>query len=221
MSTLSAPLPSHRADAVNRIMAAAEDLFAEHGYEAASMHAIAERAGVSKANVFHHFSSKESLYLAVLRNACRDAGERLHELGDESGPFPRRLDTYAHTLLTNMLDHAQVHRLILRELLTDGERRGQEFAEKVFGENFARFVGILRQAQRRGELRSDLDPAMVATLLIGANVFFFEAREVLKHFRDVGFADDPRRYSGMLADVLLRGIASPTVRAANEPSAQA
>jgi TetR/AcrR family transcriptional regulator len=97
---------------------------------------------------------------------------------------------------------------VLRELLTDGERRGQEFADKVYGENFARLVAILRHGQTRGELRADVDPAMVATLLIGANVFFFEAREVLKHFRDVDFAADPERYSAMLADILLRGIAA-------------
>ena len=206
MSALSSPAPAGRADAVARILAAAEELFGDHGYDAVSMHAIAARAGVSKANIFHHFSSKESLYLAVLRNACRESAERLHELGAETGPFEQRFTSYAHTMLGSMLEHGQVQRLVLRELLTDGERRGQEFAEKVFGENFARLVAILRNGQTRNELRADLDPAMVATLLIGANVFFFEAREVLRYFRDVDFATDPKRYSAMLVDILLRGI---------------
>ncbi len=210
MNAVSPSAPASRADAVARILAAAEELFGDHGYDAVSMHAIAARAGVSKANVFHHFSSKESLYLAVLRNACQESAERLHELGAETGPFEQRLASYASTMLDSMLEHGQVQRLILRELLTDGERRGQEFAEKVFGENFARLVAILRNGQTRGELRADLDAAMVATLLIGANVFFFEAREVLRHFRDVDFAADPRRYSAMLVDILLRGIAAPS-----------
>jgi TetR/AcrR family transcriptional regulator len=121
-------------------------------------------------------------------------------------------------MLDSMLEHGQVQRLILRELLTDGERRGQEFAEKVFGENFARLVAILRNGQTRGELRAELDPAMVATLLIGANVFFFEAREVLRHFRDVDFAGDSRRYSAMLVDMLLRGIAAKPERSKHKPT---
>jgi TetR/AcrR family transcriptional regulator len=208
MNTASSSVPAGRADAVARILTAAGELFGDHGYDAVSMHAIAARAGVSKANIFHHFSSKESLYLAVLRNACQESAERLHELGAETERFERRLSSYADTMLSSMLEHGQVQRLILRELLTDGEHRGQEFAEKVFGENFARLVAILRNGQTRGELRADLDPAMVATLLIGANVFFFEAREVLRHFRDVSFARDPGRYSAMLVDILLRGIAS-------------
>ncbi len=196
-----------RTDAVARILEAAASLFAEHGYDAISMNAIAVRAGVSKANIFHHFSSKESLYLAVVRAACHDAGERLGELGAERGPFADRFASYAASMLADMLDHDQIQRLILRELLVDSERRGKEFAEKVFGENFARFVAILRQGQLKGYLRADLDPAMMATVLIGANVFFFEARDVLKHFRDVDFAGDPTRYSAMLVDIMLRGIA--------------
>ena len=84
--------------------------------------------------------------------------------------------------------------------------RGQELAEQVFGENFAHLVTILRRAQQEGHLRADADPAMVAVLLVGANVFFFETRHVLRHFPDVEFADDPARYRDMLVEILLRGI---------------
>lgn len=194
--------------ATERILAAAATLFSEQGYDAVSISTIAERAGVSKANVFHHFTSKDELYFAVVREACRDT-ERIQAFVNHSGTFPERLADFAAAQLTNMLEQAPVARLILRELLKDGEHRGRELAEKVFGANFARLVEILRRGQRDGELRSDLDPAMVATLLIGANVFFFESQEVLRHFPDVQFAHQPSRYSGMLVDILLRGIAAP------------
>src|SRR3989304_9681542 len=81
-------------DATARILAAAEALFAKHGFDAVSMNAIAELANVSKANIFHHFSSKKALYLAVLRVACRDSTEHLQELFVETGPLPERLATY-------------------------------------------------------------------------------------------------------------------------------
>src|SRR3989338_8095555 len=193
-------------DAAARIRAAAEALFAEHGFDAVSLNAIAERAGVSKANIFHHLKSKHDLYLTVVRTACEISAERLQGLSGESGAFAQRLETYAHGMLADMLGHGEVSRLILRELLSNGEQRGQEFAEKVFGENFARLVETLRHGQARGELRRDADPAMIAALLIGANVFFFEARAVLRHFPDVAFARDPKLYSRMLADILLRGV---------------
>ncbi|MEA1890213.1 MAG: helix-turn-helix domain-containing protein, partial [Pseudomonadota bacterium] len=62
------------------ILDAAEILFAEKGFDAVSMRAIAEKADVSKANVFHHFGSKENLYLAVLRSAVTESSQILDEL---------------------------------------------------------------------------------------------------------------------------------------------
>lgn len=198
--------PATGGETVDRILAAAAALFAEGGYDGTSMNAIAVRAGVSKANLFHHFGSKKELYLAVVRTACRDA-ERLETLGGEhAGPFPARLTAYATDMLADMLANKQVHRLITRELVTHGEQAGKELAEKVFGCNFARLVAILRAGQARGELRADTDPAMVATLLVGANVFFFLSQDVLRHLPDVNFANDPARYARMVVDLLLTDI---------------
>lgn len=210
MKSLPVPVSSRNTvDAAARILRAAEALFSRHGYDGVSMSAIALQAGVSKANVFHHFSSKSALYLAVLQAACRDSAEHLNRLGADSGTLPERLSDFAENQLKHMLEQGRVTRLVLRELLKGGEQQGRELAEQVFGDNFARLVDILRVGQARGELRADVDPAMVATALIGANVFFFESHEVLRHFRDVDFALAPGRYSRMLVDLLLHGIANP------------
>jgi TetR/AcrR family transcriptional regulator len=206
------PQPTHlpaSSDTVERILAAAEALFAEHGFDAVSMSAIGEAAGVSKANVFHHFISKNDLYLAVLRNACRDATQHLDDLGNDQEALAERLPQFARAHLENLLEHGQVARLMLRELLSDNPRHGQELAEQVYGEKFSRFVAILRAGQQAGELRADIDPAMVATILIGANVFYFESRAALRHFPEVTFSQQPERYSTMLADILLHGILPP------------
>lgn len=193
-------------DAPQRILAAAEDLFAERGYDAVSMHAIATRAGMCKANVFHHFTSKNALYIAVLRQACRDSDENLHKLEGADLPFAERLAGFAREHLSQVLEHHKVSRLIQREMLHSDPSRAQEMAEKVFGDKFQHLVAVIREGREQGELRADVDPAMVATLLIGANVFFFEARDLLRHFPDVSFAANPERYSRHLVDILLRGI---------------
>lgn len=91
-------------------------------------------------------------------------------------------------------------------MLENGPQRGKEFAEQVFGQNFASLVKILRAGQTKGELRKGVDPAMLATLLIGADVFFFQSHEVLRHCPDVSFTDAPESCSSMLVDILLHGI---------------
>jgi TetR/AcrR family transcriptional regulator len=97
-------------------------------------------------------------------------------------------------------------RLVLRDLLENGEARGKDLAEQVFGANFAKLVEIIRHGQARSELRDDVDPAMVAVMLIATNVYFFEARDLLRHLPAVDFADDPQRYSAQMLSLLLSGI---------------
>lgn len=197
-------------DTVERILATAEAMFAEHGFDAVSINAIAVQAGVSKANVFHHFSSKNELYVAVLRCACADAAAQLDRLGGTDGPLPQRLRRFAGEHLGHLLEKEHVSRLILRELLKDSVHHGQQLAEQVFGDRFGRLVQILRGAQQAKELRQDIDPAMLATILIGANVFFFEARDILRHLPEVEFGAQPERYTAMLTDILLNGVLPKT-----------
>jgi TetR/AcrR family transcriptional regulator len=209
----TAKSPCVNGDGSERILAAAEDLFAQHGFDAVSINAIAAHAGVSKANVFHHFSSKEALYIAVLREACRDSAEDLDHLQHDERPFAERLADFAREHLSHLLERHQVTRLIQREMLDYHPGRAQDMAEKVFSEKFQRLVAILRDGQTRGELHGDMDPAMVATLMLGANVFFFQARALLQHFPDVTFAQDPDRYSRQMIDILLHGVLPRPVKA--------
>lgn len=65
---------SSYADLVNpkamAIMQAAKALFLEHGFGAVSMDQIARQAGVSKATVYAHFTSKEKLFAEMVFRAC-------------------------------------------------------------------------------------------------------------------------------------------------------
>ncbi len=56
-----------------RILDAAEDTFAQVGYEAASLSAIADRVGIRTPSLYKHFPSKQDMYTAVLERllACR------------------------------------------------------------------------------------------------------------------------------------------------------
>ena len=194
-------------DATERILAAAEKLFAESGFDAVSMNAVAELAGVSKANIFHHFSSKDALYLAAMRDACRRSSPLMDNLEGTSGTFAERLQHFARAHLAHLLENAQTSRLILREVIENDPQRCQELAEQVFGDNFARLVAIMRSGQERGELRADVDAGMVAALLIGADMFFFQMRQVSPHLPDAKhLSADPAAYSKLLVEILMHGI---------------
>ena len=78
----------HEKENQNKVINAACEVFARHGYRKASMKDIAEQSGVSKSVLFKYFSTKENLYRRVFRLASdgiREADHlaRLDAAGDE------------------------------------------------------------------------------------------------------------------------------------------
>ena len=56
-------MPKHTAE---RILDAAEEVFAERGFDAASLGDVADRVGIRPQAIYNHFSGKRELYAAVL-----------------------------------------------------------------------------------------------------------------------------------------------------------
>ena len=57
------------------LVAAARELFAEHGYAGIGTEEIVKRAGVTRGALYHHFAGKEDLLRAVLHDLARELAE--------------------------------------------------------------------------------------------------------------------------------------------------
>ena len=68
------------------ILSAAEEEFALHGYRGASTQAIADRAGLPKANIHYYFKNKQSLYSAVLESIMGVWNEVLEDVSADDDP---------------------------------------------------------------------------------------------------------------------------------------
>ncbi|MCB8890118.1 TetR/AcrR family transcriptional regulator [Vreelandella malpeensis] len=68
------------------ILNAAECVFARHGYRGASLQAIADRAGLPKANVLYYMGSKQVLYLKLLDRMMRRWNAVLDDITTQSDP---------------------------------------------------------------------------------------------------------------------------------------
>lgn len=60
-----------RSKAKQRILDAAFEHFVQHGYEGASLSAIAETVGIRKASIYTHFKSKEAIFLQLIQDAVQ------------------------------------------------------------------------------------------------------------------------------------------------------
>lgn len=190
------------------ILTVATALFSAKGFDGVSLNEIASRAGISKANIFHHFGTKQGLYLAVLKSACAHSVQALDTAaGATDGDPVARLQGFFGQHLAGLLAHPETSRLIQRELLEGGSEGGRRLAEEVFADEFARLVDLVGEGQRQGLLRTDFEAALLAFLLVGSNVMFFESRDVLRHLPQAGFANDPAGYSEAAFELMLHGAA--------------
>lgn len=188
------------------ILDAAVQLFSTHGYAGVSMRRIAESAGVSKANIYHHFSSKEQLYFAIMRRSSEELVRLLESLAEGQGAFEERLPAFAEAHIEHLFENDTTVRLVLREAFAGDERKSRTLVEQVVGGIFARLVSIFRIGQQAGVLREDLDPGLCATVLVGGDLFYFQAHGVLQQIPEAGFAREPGRYSRQMTDILLHGM---------------
>jgi TetR/AcrR family transcriptional regulator len=193
--------------AAERILAVAESLFARSGYDGVSMNAVAREAGVSKANVFHHFGNKEELYLAVLRNARQRLTDQLEQLGARpDSPLDRTLRQITDRYLGDLFTHSDLSRLFLRQLLDHYPVDSKVLAEKIFRPNFSQMEKLLTEAQQNGRMREDIDPALPMMLLIAGCLFLFQGGEVLRHLPGADFTEDRDEYARMIVDIVMHGI---------------
>ena len=78
-----------RAETRRRIVEAAGRVFAERGYHAATLDAVAERAGLSKGSIYYTFGSKHELFASLLRERIdQRLGEIRRALDDADGDAP-------------------------------------------------------------------------------------------------------------------------------------
>jgi len=201
------------------ILAAATELFGGSGYDAVSMSAVARRAGTSKANVFHHFCSKQGLYIEVMREACRMFSGAIEEAGEVSGDFEARVRTLVQRDIELMRANPVRAHLIMREVLESGEHQGRALAEEVFEDQFRALLGLFEEGRDRGAIRGDIAAGLAATMMIACNVFLFQSRNVLRHLPGIDFVDDPERYAAMVSRVLIDGLRRrpPTDSKGNNP----
>jgi TetR/AcrR family transcriptional regulator len=187
-------------DTVHRILSAAEQLFAEHGYVGTRTVEIARAAGVTERTLFKHFPDKASLLERVVAPALAAAA---------APPPPQDGDfgAWVAQLLRERLAAAQARphalRLVLVELLTSAPAR-KRFAPLWKRDLWSGLVRAIARFQARGELRADLDAESLARVVLSLALGYLLTRTQVAP----GLAWDDEKETARLLAVLRRGAAS-------------
>jgi TetR/AcrR family transcriptional regulator, mexJK operon transcriptional repressor len=98
-------------------LTAAQELFAERGFSATSMDAVAQRAGTSKLTAYRHFGSKDQLFAEAVTRRCASMLSGFDEATVQSGDARAALISFGQAFVALILhDEAlAVHRLVIAE----------------------------------------------------------------------------------------------------------
>lgn len=144
-----------RADALRnraRILAAAEDVFAERG-ASTSTEEVAARAGVAIGTVFRHFPTKDDLLAAIMKDLLAGLTARIEALATDGDPA-----TALFTFFTELVEQAATRRTVVDALAVELAPPLQTFRDAV--------GTLLAAAQRVRAVRSDVELDEVMALLL-------------------------------------------------------
>jgi AcrR family transcriptional regulator len=189
--------PVDRAERSRRaILDAAAPIFAERGYEGASLNEIILTSGLTKGGFYFHFRSKRELALAVLA----DGSERwIRSLERDLGATPRAIERLvtAPRIIARLARQGLGPAALRR--LADDLARDPSVRDEVCGSIrtwIASAASDLAAAQAEGSIRADLDVDALAEVLICA---FVGAQTLTEQFSD---DDLERRIEDQIAFVL-------------------
>ncbi|MDX1436794.1 MAG: TetR/AcrR family transcriptional regulator [Anaerolineales bacterium] len=150
---------------ISDILAAAEALFIEKNYADVSMTEIAEHTRVTKGGLYHHFPSKEALYMEMIFGVLAEVSELCQQAVDSEGTCYDRLRLANENIFKMPQAKRRVLRLVRRDINTfEGPARRQLILayQRALPE---KIESILEDGIKAGEIRAE-DPRLLSWELV-------------------------------------------------------
>lgn len=146
-----------------RLVSAARHLLEEGGYAAASVQAIAERAGVATGALYRHFPSKAELFVEVFRDAAKRDLVAMRDAAS-SGGFVERLEAAVSTFASRALRNRRLAWALVYEPVDPRVDRERLAYRREYCRQMA---ALLHAGIAAGEI-PDQDADLSAAALVGA-----------------------------------------------------
>jgi AcrR family transcriptional regulator len=146
------------------LLAVAVEVFIERGYDGTSMEDLSRRLGIAKSAIYHHIAGKEELLALALDRALAGLAEAVAATRAEDGAAIDRLEHLVRRSVSVLVDRLPYVTLLLRVRGNTDVERAALSRRRAFDHFVA---DLVREAEREGSVRPDVDPAITARLLFG------------------------------------------------------
>lgn len=175
------------ADTRAALVTAARALFAERGYDGASVRAITRRAGSNLGAITYHFGSKEGLYHEVVASMVRPIRDRIVAVARQEAPALDRLDAVVEAYFQHFGRHPDLPRFLM-ERIASGQLPPPPVVTTM--RQVLRTVsGLVAEGQADGSIRPG-DPTLMTLSLIAQPVYLTLVRAPLSSAMGVDLPAD-------------------------------
>lgn len=149
------------------ILDASMDLFAQNGYDATSVAEICQMAQVSKGAFYHHFPSKQALFLALMTAWLEGVGGAFHQAGESASSVPQAFEDMA-AMTGQIYEALEGGFPILLEFWRQASRQPEIWDQAVapYHRYLGLFAGMISQGVGEGDFSPDTDPGCSARILM-------------------------------------------------------
>lgn len=153
-----------------RILDAAEALFAQRGYEGTSLREIARHAGIQQPGLYNYFENKQALYAAVLDRALAPMADAMQiEL---SRTKPKEIQTTLAAVMTDiLLEHPKMAALFQRALQGDDASIGNRLIRRWLDRLFTQAIDTMQSIGFKDVDRTDLAIQTIAMFNLTTGYF--------------------------------------------------
>jgi AcrR family transcriptional regulator len=164
----------------DRLLEAAESLFAQKGFYGASIRDIAQCLSIAKSSLLHHYPSKEKLYGEVLNKIALEMTEEVRRIRQSVDDEQEQLRQFIRLLWENSQNKPNRENIIIREML-DNPKRADKVKKWFFVDYLNELTGIIRSGQARGIFKPVV-PEVFIFQLLGAHRYVVISMPTVKQF---------------------------------------
>lgn len=150
-----------------RILDAALQVFAEKGFQDATVAAIAREAEVSEGTIYEYFSSKENLLFHIPKAFTDSYGQVAHFHLDMIKGAANRLRAIVFLYL-HMWKHHPDYAVLTLLILKGNQKFRETEGYRVIRDGFRWITQMIQEGIDSGEFRPDIDPYIIRSVLMGA-----------------------------------------------------
>lgn len=160
--------PIEYSDKQIAIINAAEKLFAEKGFDGASVRDIAQEADVNVAMISYYFGSKEKLMEAVFEERTAKMKMKVENLLQDKAITPlQKVFILIDDYVDKFIHQSQFHKIMMREQMINKQSPVADLIHQLKKRNLESIKILIQEGQKSGAFKKNIDIVLMMVTMVG------------------------------------------------------